>query len=434
MSDPREILEQIARSAPAPTPGLEGLRRRRRRREVRRRAAAFVVAAIIVVPGAWLIINALGGLRDGKQPAYQPLASSNVANIAHIWQADIGGVSTASAATDRTMVYVGTASGTLLAIDPIDGSQAWSTQLDGIVTSKPVVAAGRVYVHTNQGMLYAFPSSCQTPCPPIWTARTGSTASSTPTAGGGYVFVVSDKGGLFAFSADCGSGGSACLPAWVAHTGQHLPVEVAVSGGVVWDSSSEALLAFGESCGTASAECRSLTDGFRPAAPLSGPPVVAGDVVYVGGGDGSLYAIPTACASDRASCRPLWIGKTHGPISSTPLVEGRVVYVGSNDGNVYAYPALCRADGSTCKPSWIGRTVGPISDTPAFAGGVVFVPSGDEVYMFAGSGPSTGRRAPIARRAFGSRTLQTIVSNERVLIVEARSGILFALAVGRAGP
>ncbi|MDP9341416.1 MAG: PQQ-binding-like beta-propeller repeat protein [Actinomycetota bacterium] len=433
MSEPEEILERIARGAPPPTEGFDGVRRRRRRREARRRAAALVVAVLVAVPGAWLGFRALSGLGGERAPSYPAIGPGNVSGISVVWQRQTGGLSGSSVTSDGTAVYVGTTSGTLVALDPVDGSEVWTTQLDGLVNTEPAAAGGRVYVHTSTGTLYAFPRSCRTTCEPLWTGQTGSTASTPPTVAAGSVYVVSNQGRLLAFPVDCGSGGAVCKASWVAGTDQHLPVQVAVSGDVVWDSSSTRLLPFAADCGTGGADCSPLTDGFHPATALSSPPAVSSNVVYVGGGDGSLYAVSTACSQDAGACRPLWVGRTGGAIVSAPVVAGDAVYVGSDDGRVYDFPALCRTDGGACQPTWFGRTGGPIGQSPAVTGGIVFVCSGDGIYAFSASAISRGKADPLVHMTLGSRTLEPVVWTHRIVLVPTRSGTLFALA-GRKSP
>jgi outer membrane protein assembly factor BamB len=63
-----------------------------------------------------------------------------------------------------------------------------------------------------------------------------------------------------------------------------------------------------------------------------------------------------------------WAYQTRGQIDSSPAVTGNVVYVGSGDGNVYALDAVSGAK------KWAYRT-GSNTSSPAVAGGVVYVGS-----------------------------------------------------------
>jgi outer membrane protein assembly factor BamB len=66
-----------------------------------------------------------------------------------------------------------------------------------------------------------------------------------------------------------------------------------------------------------------------------------------------------------------WRFATKGRIISSPLVVGGTVYVGSGDGNLYAVNA---SDGSK---AWAFETRGPVTSSPAYADGIVYVASLD---------------------------------------------------------
>src|ERR1700680_4983080 len=115
----------------------------------------------------------------------------------------------------------------------------------------------------------------------------------------------------------------------------------------------------------------------------SSPAVVAG-VVYVGSGDGKLYALDatgsTGWGGVPRSCSPLWTATTGGAVSSSPAVVGGVVYVGSGDGKLYAFDAAgstnCSGGPKTCSPLWTATTGGVGSSSPAVANHLVYVGSG----------------------------------------------------------
>jgi outer membrane protein assembly factor BamB len=73
-----------------------------------------------------------------------------------------------------------------------------------------------------------------------------------------------------------------------------------------------------------------------PNNPLSSPAVVNG-VVYIGSGDGNVYAL------DASTGATLWSYDTGDPAQSSPAVVNGVVYINSfrdsNNGNVYALNA-----------------------------------------------------------------------------------------------
>jgi outer membrane protein assembly factor BamB len=93
-------------------------------------------------------------------------------------------------------------------------------------------------------------------------------------------------------------------------------------------------------------------------------PTIANGVVYVGTGDGYVYALQ---ASDGTR---LWRYLTGGAVS-TPTVVNGVVYFGSVDGYVYALKA---SDGTL---RWRYQTGGNVASSPAVVKGVVYIGSSD---------------------------------------------------------
>ena len=107
-------------------------------------------------------------------------------------------------------------------------------------------------------------------------------------------------------------------------------------------------------------------------------PTISATTVYVGSGDGNLYAL------ELSTGRKLWQFPTGGRVRSTPAVDQGVVYVGSMDGKLYAL------DAATGKGLWTFETEGvridqqkagfdrrSIVSSPAVSGDLVFVGSRD---------------------------------------------------------
>jgi outer membrane protein assembly factor BamB len=85
---------------------------------------------------------------------------------------------------------------------------------------------------------------------------------------------------------------------------------------------------------------------FRTKAKIVSSPAVSNGVVYVGGGDGNVYALR---ATDGSL---VWKFATKGPVNSSPAVSEGSVFVGSLDGNVYAL------DVRNGRPRWRFKTAG----------------------------------------------------------------------------
>ena len=69
----------------------------------------------------------------------------------------------------------------------------------------------------------------------------------------------------------------------------------------------------------------------------TGSAAVVNGVVYVGSGDGDVYAIKAASGTK------LWAHHIGGSVAATPAVAGGVVYVGSTSGTMYALSAATGA-------------------------------------------------------------------------------------------
>jgi len=117
---------------------------------------------------------------------------------------------------------------------------------------------------------------------------------------------------------------------------------------------------------------RFLTDGD-----VIGSPTVLGQTVYVGSGDGRMYAL------DRSTGNRKWAFDAANSIASTPAVGGGAVYFGTRDGHFYA------VDAATGKQRWKLAT-GPVkpwawghesgdvyTSSPAFVDGTLYFGAGD---------------------------------------------------------
>ncbi len=128
---------------------------------------------------------------------------------------------------------------------------------------------------------------------------------------------------------------------------------------------------------------------FQTKGKIFSSPVVHDGVVYVGSGDGRLYAVRASDGSE------VWHFATQGAINSSPAIAGGAVFFSSRDGNVYGVNA---ADGSRL---WAFKTGGErrftapgihgivpptemmpdpydvFMSSPAVENGIVYIGSGD---------------------------------------------------------
>lgn len=299
-------------------------------------------------------------------------------------------------------------------------SEAWTTNhdtvLDNVVGQDPVVAGGRLYVHTANGFLSAYdadgidncggsPKECQ----PVWKAQPGGGVS--PAVVGGVVYNVSG-GVLSAYDAagttGCSGSPPTCQPLWTASVGDFLPHPPTVAGGILYVTGNifpdEVLFAFDaagqEGCTGTPTVCAPLwTARFGVDGDFNGAgssPAVAKGRVYVPGGDHTVYVFDAAgqqgCSGAPKECSALWTAtvplpcpSSHSPCDiSVPAVANGMLYVtaeasdfatGERVGGLYAFDAagttLCGGSPTQCSPLW--RSITPSLFPPAIANGVVYV-------------------------------------------------------------
>ena len=98
---------------------------------------------------------------------------------------------------------------------------------------------------------------------------------------------------------------------------------------------------------------------------IQSSPAVVNGVLYVGSGDGNVYALNTSNGT------VIWKYATGVEVESSPAVANGVVYVGSDGGNVYALNA------GTGALIWKYATGSSVDSSPAVANDVVYVGSDD---------------------------------------------------------
>jgi outer membrane protein assembly factor BamB len=141
-----------------------------------------------------------------------------------VWSYGADGAVTVPVLADSSdTAYVGDSSGSVAALDTDDGSPRWvgDTDPEGVVAT-PTLGAGHLYVTTRGAHLYAFDADCQDrSCEPRWQADTGSAVEKQAALAAGVVYVASDDGTISAFDAS-GCGGPVCDPLWTASTGSRI--------------------------------------------------------------------------------------------------------------------------------------------------------------------------------------------------------------------
>jgi len=130
---------------------------------------------------------------------------------------------------------------------------------------------------------------------------------------------------------------------------------------------------------------------FTTGAEIHSSPAVTNGVVYLGSGDGILYAL------NASTGVKLWSYKTGGGVDSSPAVVNGMVYFGSGDGNLYALNA------STGAKLWSYKTGYVIRCGATVVNGVVYFGSEDgNIYALNASTGAKVWSVPILNSAFAA--------------------------------
>ncbi|HLG77990.1 MAG TPA: PQQ-binding-like beta-propeller repeat protein, partial [Ktedonobacteraceae bacterium] len=225
----------------------------------------------------------------------------------------------------------------------------------GPIQASPAVADGVVYIGSTDHKLYAYNAvGCgagKDSCPPLWySTSAGWYITTSPAVVDGIVY-VSDRDTLYAYAADgCGMNATSCPPLWLSDaTNVSVSTSPAVADGVVYVGGYNWLYAYkAGSDGTGMyARHSPLWSSQRMGGAILSPPFVANGIIYVSSGDHKLYAYNANvanCGPNNASCAPLWssapTGKDinlPGNMFSSPSIVNGVVYLGAGDGKLYAW-------------------------------------------------------------------------------------------------
>jgi outer membrane protein assembly factor BamB len=310
------------------------------------------------------------------------------------WTLHTGGELYSSAAASGGIIYIGTKTGSLAAIDERTGSELWHFDLDDyvIVRSSPAVVNRTVYIGGGYA-LYAIDAETGKE---EWRFAMPYVGQSSPTVAGGVVYASSQEGHLYAIDADTGE------ELWHFQIDGLIFSSPAVADGRVVIGSDDGNL-YGIEADTGRLLWKFPTGGSVFAAPA-----IVDGVAYAASKSRSVFAV------DMTTGDELWRTPIGG--ESSPAVGGGVVYVGSDDGGLYAL------DGQTGDTRWLFPTGAPVTTSPAVAGDTIYIASGSSLYAI---DRSTG-----AKR-WNYATADTIESSPTVVdglvLIGGRDGFLYAI-------
>ena len=260
------------------------------------------------------------------------------------------------------------------------GGLQWRVQTGGMVQSSASLHEGTLYIGSGDGRLYALDATTGAQ---RWQFRTARAISSTPAVADGLVFVGSRDNTYWAVDEQTGE------ERWRLETGRDLPFPWGFESGDLYTSSptwAAGTLYLGSGDGHLYAvdpKSGSVRWRFATRGRVRGSPAVADGRVYAGSADGTIYAL------DAKSGRELWRFDTEGhslesgkfgfdrrTIQASPSVAGGRVFVGSRDGFLYA------VDAATGRQAWrVDHRMSWVNTSPAIADGVVYAGSSDERFL-----------------------------------------------------
>lgn len=116
---------------------------------------------------------------------------------------------------------------------------------------------------------------------------------------------------------------------------------------------------------------------FSTRGPVRSTPAVSGEVVYVGSGDGHLYAVGRSCGEER------WRFDAGSSVASSPAVGGGLVFFGGRDGTFFALDAETGEErwrlgtGEEVSWDWGHESADIFTSSPVLWDGWVLFGSGD---------------------------------------------------------
>ena len=270
------------------------------------------------------------------------------------------------------LVYVGSGSGLLVAVDAATGTKKWEFKTGESIQTTPTVVGGVLYIASWDKKLYALDALTGAK---KWESNPASVVLSQPRA------CPMVANGILYF------GGEIALYALDANTGAKKwefvgdgiygwEAAPTVVNGVVYASIRGS--AFGKSGLRALDAATGAVKWHQPGIGISeSSPAVVGGLLYAGSEGDGLKAIDIATGAIRWTLDVGLVGE------SSPTVANGVVYIGTSSlGSSTANDKLWAVDAVTGLRKWDFRTPdgGPYSSSPIVAGGIAYIGAGGTLY------------------------------------------------------
>ncbi|WP_411306738.1 outer membrane protein assembly factor BamB family protein [Lysobacter sp. D1-1-M9] len=235
------------------------------------------------------------------------------------------------------LVYVGSASGRMHALDAASGKELWRFATDGAIRGNPLVGGGALYFGSWDHGVYSLDAKTGER---RWHYDTQGIVQSTPALGDGKLVIGSRSAKLFALDAATGT------EAWthVYSDGSWVESSAVYADGAFYIGSSDSLKLSAFDAGSGEETWAFDTGGWAWSTP-----VLSNGVAYIGGLSAFPYYFdgvtlePGFFAVDAETGQEKWRfmpepvkGYVTGGVMAAPEVHDGTVYVGALDGHVYA--------------------------------------------------------------------------------------------------
>jgi len=281
-----------------------------------------------VNPGA-LIERSSPALFNGKVfvgTASGELVALNAQSGEILWRFDTGRAIVASPiiATPQNgtpAVFFASRNGKVYALNPETGAQQWSYDTGNMIDASPYYADGKLFTADYKGKCYALNAGNGEL---VWQYTVDGPVVVSPVALGKTVYFSSTIGALYALDAKTGNkiwtyngsfGSALYVPAIVFGDRQYDRVYIADSEGLLVAISSQ----YGNQIWNK-----------KLAGPILSAPVMVNGTLFVASGNGEVAALSAVDGKD------LWKIKINSMIESGLIVNQGVLYFGANNGRLYA--------------------------------------------------------------------------------------------------
>jgi len=230
------------------------------------------------------------------------------------------------------LVHIGSADGSLYAVDAQTGKEKWRFTTEARVRSSPAVAEGIVYIGSWDGNIYAVDAQTGQEKWRFDTNGTYRPVQPSPTIDHGIVYCGSRNPWLYALDAKTGE------EIWrYGYNGSWVESSAVIAEGVVYIGSSDIRV-----LNAIDAQTGKLKWAFPTKSYAWSSPAFAEGVVYIGGtyyGSPYFYAVDAQTGQEKwhlSTGKSLEKNSTLSGVVSSPITAEGLVFFGGLDGKFYA--------------------------------------------------------------------------------------------------